>query len=331
MTLESFPTSSLPEALALEVQEFIDGQETGHPFQSPQWSDPGARLVLLRQRGQICWAGTFGVQLPLGPKVPWIRALIANRGPVCDDSKTWEAATEELVESMKRERFTFLEVSPDWIAPSANDHTGPLSKVPWERTSEGRASLRLDLTPNEDELFAAFRKNSRYEVRRAERVGTEVSAAVNDDEIGVFLNLYQSLATRKGFRAQPVEHLRKIIVWLMSTAGRGTLLLARTNEGVRGGAVIGRCGRRCWYLWGANEKQEGLNVGHILQWRALQWAKANGCTEYDFGGYTPGATSGPAWFKAGFGGSLVYSAASYRRVTRPIRYRFFSTLARIRP
>jgi len=63
-----------------------------------------------------------------------------------------------------------------------------------------------------------------------------------------------------------------------------------------------------------------MTVGHILQWRAILWAKAHGCTEYDFGGYTPGATSGPAWFKEGFGGAVVHLAGAHRRVIEPNRY-----------
>lgn len=329
-SLESFPTDNLPETLGLEVQQFIDSQETAHPFQFPQFAIPGSRLVLLRQRGKICWAGTFELHLPLGQKAPWIRALVATGGPVCDDLQTWETATEELVATMNRERFAFLEVSPDWATIPADDRVRQLKNAPWKNMGDERVSLRLDLTPSEGELFARFRKITRYEIRRAERVGVVVSEASNEEETGIFLDLYKSLAIRKRFRAESLQRLRKIIAWLMSAPGRGTLLLARTHNGIRGGAVIGAFGRRCWYLWGANEKQEHLSVGHILQWRALQWAKSHGCAEYDFGGYVPGATSGPAWFKAGFGGSVIYSGTSYRRVTHSNRYRFYSTVLKIR-
>ncbi len=85
--------------------------------------------------------------------------------------------------------------------------------------------------------------------------------------------------------------------WLMADSA---LYWQRKNQ-VYGGAVIGRAGKRCWYVWGAADKHEQFNVGHILQWKALLWAKSHGCREYDFGGYTPGAKSGPAWFKAASG------------------------------
>src|SRR5580692_1589719 len=103
MTLESFLTNSLTPALVEEVEHFLDSQDTAHPFQFPQWVDPGSRLMLLRESGRIGWVGAFSVHRPLGSKVPWIRAAGANRGPVGDELKLWETAVGLLVEEMRRE------------------------------------------------------------------------------------------------------------------------------------------------------------------------------------------------------------------------------------
>jgi peptidoglycan pentaglycine glycine transferase (the first glycine) len=328
MALESFLTNALTPAQSLEVGDFLDSQDTGHPFQFPQWAGPSARLFVLRESGQIRWAGTFSMHSPLGWKVPWIRAAAANRGPVCDDLKLWALAAEELVEYLRRERLTYFDLSPDWIQSPCD--SAFLSTSEWQRFDRERASLRLDLKPDTDKLFANFSKNTRYEVRRAERTGATVTPAANEAEINEFLRLYQALAIRKGFQPDTLEHVRRAIHWLIDGPSRGALLLARIDGAIRGGAVIARAGRRCWYIWGASEKQPQVNVGHIVQWNALQWAKSHGCTEYDFGGYTPGATSGPAWFKAGFGGSVVRFVAPCRRVLRPGNFRVFSFLSTLR-
>ena len=116
----------------------------------------------------------------------------------------------------------------------------------------------------------------------------------------------------------------------MTEPTRGALLLARDQASIAGGAVIVRSGKRCWYVWGASEKHDQFSAGHSLQWRAIQWAKTHGCTEYDFGGYTPGATSGPAWFKEGFGGEVVHFVPAQRRVIRRGHYVFVNTLSRLR-
>ena len=324
MAIESFSTSDLTPPLVREVEEFLDGQQTSHPFQFPQWH-PDARLLLRRQQGRICWTGTFSVYSPLGRKLPWIRAAVANRGPVCDDLAVWKTATEELVEHFQSERVCFVEVAPDRIH-GLEGESGAVED--WKTLPEQRASLRLDLSPSEDAIFANFRKNSRYEVRRAERDGSSVSAASNPSEIEEFLRLYSHLATRKGFPADPVEPMRKRIRWLIESEARGALLLARVGGVACGGAVIARAGKRCWYIWGATDTDQPTNVGHLVQWRALQWARNHGCTEYDFGGYTPGATSGPAWFKQGFGGTAVYFVPSQRRVLRALQHRIYSLLSR---
>jgi len=285
--------------------------------------------MLLREGGNIRWSGTFGVQTPLGRRLPWIRALVANRGPVCDDHQLWQAATEKLVEQMRQENFVYLDVFPEWSRPADVDHPLFMDDRDWHSTGSPRASLRLDLTASEDELFANFRKISRYEIRRTERSGAVVSTASSDAEIGEFLRIYERTATQKGFAPDPIDDVRRIIRWLISSDARGALLMARASGFVHGGAVIVRCGRRCWYIWGASDRDEQIAVGHILQWKALQWAKSHGCTEYDFGGYTPGATSGPAWFKEGFGGRVVHFVAPHRRVIDAKRYGVFRVISKI--
>lgn len=330
MALETFLTDNLSPTLLQEVEEFLDSQDTSHPFQFPQWLDSGSRVALWRNGERIRWSGAFGVYSPFGRKVPWIRAAVANRGPICDDRELWAACVRLVCDQMRQERIVYMDVSPDWGQESEGQPVDLLTGPEWNPAGHGAASLRLGLTANLDEIFAKFNKNTRYEVRRAERMGITVSLAANDSEVDDFLRLYQRLAVRKGFQPDTRERQHRQILWLMNAPSRGALLLARTENEVRGGTVVGRAGRRCWYIWGASEKQPQLNVGHVLQWNALQWAKSHGCTEYDFGGYTPGATSGPAWFKAGFGGRIIRFAAPRRRVLRPGAYRVFSLLSKLR-
>jgi peptidoglycan pentaglycine glycine transferase (the first glycine) len=330
MSLEFYATSDLSQSGICEITDFLDSQGTGHLFQFPQWSPSGARFALLRESGKIRWFTTFGMHRPVRYALPWMRAAVANRGPVCDDYALWQTATGEFIEQMRREGLTYFDVAPDWLQTPDSALESNLRNSGWQEYGDGRASLRLDLTKTEDELFANFRKNSRYEVRRAERLGVSVAPGQTHADIEAFVSLHAQLAVRKGFAAERPFDLRGAIAWLTTAPSRGALMLARAENQLYGGAVIGRSGRRCWYVWGAAEKHGQFNVGHILQWKALLWAKSHGCEEYDFGGYTPGATSGPAWFKAGFGGTLVRFVRPHRRVLRPGYYRAFDFISRMR-
>jgi hypothetical protein len=330
MALEFYATNDLSEPLISEITDFLDSQKTSHLFQFPQWNVSGARFALLRESGKIRWFGTFGMHSPLGSAFRWMRAVVANRGPVCDDSALWQSAAEEFVEQIRREGVTYFDAVPDWVQVRGSDLENTLRNAGWQQQGAERSSLRLDLTKNEDEIFANLRKNSRYEVRRAERFGISVEPSSTASEIEEFLTLYSRLAARKGFAPESHHDLRGAIGWLTKENARGALLLARSQNQVYGGAVIGRAGTRCWYVWGAADKHEHFNVGHILQWKALLWAKTHGCNEYDFGGYTPGATSGPAWFKAGFGGTVVRFVPPHRRVIRRGYYRTFDLVFRMK-
>ncbi|MFY9948030.1 MAG: GNAT family N-acetyltransferase [Candidatus Sulfotelmatobacter sp.] len=330
MSLKLYASKDLSEPLLCEINEFLDSQETSHLFQFPQWNAGRARFALLREGKTIRWFGSFGTHSPLGSSVPWIRAVVVNRGPVCDDHRLWHTATEEFIKQMRLEGITYCETIPDWVQTSGSSAENNLQDSGWQGLGEERSSLRLDLTKGSDEIFANLRKNSRYEIRRAERLGVSVVLASTDVDIEEFLTLHARVAVRKGFLAQAPEDLRVAIRWLIDADSRGALLLARAENQIYGGAVIGRAGKRCWYVWGAADKHEQFNVGHILQWRALMWAKSHGCREYDFGGYTPGATSGPAWFKAGFGGTVVRFVRPHRKVIRRGYYRTFELIFRMR-
>ncbi|HWZ82500.1 MAG TPA: peptidoglycan bridge formation glycyltransferase FemA/FemB family protein [Terriglobales bacterium] len=327
MTLQFLAPADLSPELIQEIAGFLDSQDSGHPFQFPQWSAPGNRFAVVRQENRIRWFANCGLQFPLGTRLRGFRAMSVNRGPVCDDRFAWNTGINLLLRQGRADRLVYLDASPDWLQDLTSKS---LLTEEWRPSESKRVSLRLDLQQTPDELLAQFRKNTRYEVRRAERAGIIVSPTNSEREVDAFLSLYSSLAGRKGFAADSPDHLRAIVRWLIAEPSRGALMLARDGATVAGGAVIVRSGKRCWYVWGASDKREHFSAGHAVQWQALLWAQSRGCTEYDFGGYTPGATSGPAWFKEGFGGRVVEFVPAHRFVFRRRPYRLFRMLTRAR-
>jgi lipid II:glycine glycyltransferase (peptidoglycan interpeptide bridge formation enzyme) len=93
-------------------------------------------------------------------------------------------------------------------------------------------------------------------------------------------------------------------------------------------------GKRATYLYGAssNTHRDAMPT-YLIQWEAMRWARAQGCTEYDLWG-VPDASpqtleaefterSEGLWgvyrFKRGFGGELRRSAGPWDRVyNRPL-------------
>lgn len=327
MTLEFVTHQDLQPQLEQEIVAFLDSQSTAHPFQFPRWTQ--SLFAVLRKGGKICWFASCGTQFSLGTRFPWFRALNLNRGPVCDDQELSRMALDELVRHSRESRFVYLDVAPDRLCSTGFDPGNGFGPG-WKSLGEGRISMRLDLTASPDDLLRRFRSTTRYKIRKAERAEVIVEPAKTAGDVDQFLEVYARMTGRKGYLADSPEHLRRIIQWLIAEPARGALLLARHHNSVAGGAVIVRAGKRCWYVWGANDRSELFSAGHIVQWQAILWAQQHGCTEYDFGGYTPGATSGPAWFKEGFAGQVVRFVPAHRYVLRRQPYRLFRILTRVR-
>ena len=102
--------------------------------------------------------------------------------------------------------------------------------------------------------------------------------------------------------------------------------------------IVSVIGPKATYLYGASGNEERQRMPtYALQWTAMQWAKARGCTQYDLWG-VPDAEentleanftkrSNGLWgvyrFKRGFGGQLFRAAGPWDRVYMPLPYAFY--------
>ena len=318
------PDQLLPQFVR-EITVFLDQQDNSHPFQFPQWAGgsgkfaPGSRFALLYVDGKLSWYASCGIFYPLGTRCSAIRALVARRGPVGDEMSSWPVGLRALAVAAKREGFTYVDVSPEIPDASAVQQVVAIQR--WKTATEPRVSLRVNLRYDLASVYAGFRKTTRHEIQKSEKMGVRIEITLDATDITRFLEMYRSMALRKAFAPDSLTHVAHVIRWLMDDPQRGALLLARRSDELLGGVVVVRAGKRCWYVWGATDVQaSGISVGHQLQAKAMAWAKEHGCVEYDLGGYREGATSGPALFKRGFGGELTRFLPSQRKVMHPVRY-----------
>ena len=149
----------------------------------------------------------------------------------------------------------------------------------------------------------------RYNIRLAERRGVVVRDGAAAD-LPAFYAMYAETGGRDGFLVRPFDYYRAI--WERFLAdGLGHVLLAEVEGAPVAGLLIFRYGPTAWYFYGASTAQSrDLMPNHALQWAALRWAKAAGCTRYDWWG-APDVLdeSDPMWgvyrFKQGFGGEFT--------------------------
>lgn len=182
-----------------------------------------------------------------------------------------------------------------------------------------------DITGAEEELLNSFKSKWRYNIRLAERRGVTVRCGDVADLPG-FYRLYKETSARDGFLIRPFAYynpLWRTFLKMQQDEGRrtgGALLLAEHPDESQpvAGLFLLRYGHRTLYFNGASSARRRRDMpNYLLQWRALQWAKAQGCTVYDWWGAPtdPDESSDPlqgVWrFKEGFAARMAVHTGAW--------------------
>ena len=164
-----------------------------HVLQSWTWGDFKSRhgwsvtRLLFQEGGQIVAAAS--VLERRVPRLP-VSILYVPKGPALDwaDADRLGAVLEELERLARRRRALFLKIDPDVYYPGdvptlssrpalAPRVTGLLGERGWCLSGDQiqfRNTVLLDLDRSEDELLAAMKQKTRYNVRLARRRGVTV-------------------------------------------------------------------------------------------------------------------------------------------------------------
>ena len=132
------------------------------------------------------------------------------------------------------------------------------------------------------ELLAGMKEKWRYNIGLAGRKKVQVREAT-----GRRISIPSTGSTRRPPRGMASSFIPKSTMRRScdSTASgtRRCLLLAEYEERPIAGLIAVRCGPVTTYMFGASSNAERNRMpNHLLQWTAIRWAKAHGCTIYDF-------------------------------------------------
>lgn len=301
----------------------------GSLFQSACWADVKTawdrRVITVRQDGVL--TGGLSVLLRRVPGTPW-KLLYAPRGPVCDvhDKETIKAITQGVRELARRERGYLLKLDPDVpISDAAFQKT--MAELGYRLLPETWAFeriqpqhlARIDLRgKTEADVLAAMKQKTRYNIRLAERRGTQIricGAEVLDD----FYALMRETGLRDGFAIRPKRYFAQMLSALGVNA---RLYMAYYENEPIAGAIAAQYGNQTWYLYGASSARHRRQMPNdLLQWHMIRWAIVSGCDVYDFRGVSGGQeqdkTMGLWRFKSGFGAELQSLVGEYELPLRP--------------
>ena len=320
----------MPLVDATTWQAFLDRHPEAHLLQTAAWGDLKAafgwrvmRLVVGEAGAQVLFR-----PLPLGFTVAYI-----PKGPV-GSREAWEDLWPQVDALCRRHRAVFLKVEPDiWEETDPQGAVPPPGFRPSPHAIQPRRTLVVSLEGQEEEILARMKQKTRYNIRLAARKGVTVRPW---DDLDAFYALMRETGERDGFGVHSHDYYRRAYD-LFHPRGEAELLVAEYAGEPLAALMVFARGRRAWYFYGASTgKHRNKMPTYLLQWEAMRWAKARGCTEYDLWG-VPDADRetleaqftqrrdglwGVYRFKRGFGG-VLRRAPVWDRVYIPLLYRFY--------
>ncbi|GAW93776.1 lipid II:glycine glycyltransferase FemX [Calderihabitans maritimus] len=325
-----------------KYNHFVSRHPKGHILQSYEWGEVKSKTgwkplrLVVEQEGKIVGAISILMrQVPIGGKT----IFYAPRGPVVDLDRQdlLDFLWAEVKKLARQHGAIFLKIDPD--VPSQNLEfkeylikTGfrPADKEAGFEGIQPKYVFRLDITPSLDELMANFHQKTRYNIRLAIRRGVKVKSECQKEDLRVFYRILLETAERDKFLVRSYDYFA--ILWdELVERGLANLFMAYYQDEPIAGTLAFIFGDKAWYLYGASSNRyRNVMPNYLLQWTMIQWAKAKGCTMYDFRG-VPGDLSednplyGLYRFKKGFGGKYTEFVGEYDLVFSPLYYWLWKT------
>jgi len=188
-----------------------------------------------------------------------------------------------------------------------------------------RRSWVLDIRPDAEQLLANFKMTWRQNVRVAERKGVIVREAATDSDFDAYYKLLEITSERDSFFIHSKDYHKEVLRHFAPT-GDGVLYLAEHDGEALAAKMLLRFGDCCWDMFGASSNNKrNLKATYLLQYRCIEWAKARGCSYFDFRAIPeilePGAAMwGVYEYKKGFGGFSRLHMPTQDYVYRPLVY-----------
>lgn len=283
--------TNYPEANFLQSPAWAKVNElTGSKTITEDFGGKGYALLIVRdaKRGRY-------LEVPCGPLLDW------------QSEATAKVILARMREIAKENHCVFIRIRPQLERTPENlNLLKALGLRPSPMHLAAEHTVLIDLTKTEEELLADMRRQTRYEVKRAEK--QEIVVRTNNSEkiFREFHTVQAETAKRKGFIPPSLDML------LAEHKGLGehaTIYIASTAEKapIAYGLIV-TCGKEADYYEAAStELNYRLPGAYALIWRVMRDMKAAGYERLNLWGIAPPNQphhryAGVTTFKTGFGG-----------------------------
>lgn len=276
----------------------------------------------------------------------FLNLIYIPKGPVLDwtDPGLRQQVLQDLRELGHHYRALQIKIDPDvrmgtgqppdqeaWRDRAGDEIIADLQRLGWKYSSEQiqfKNTVQIDLSLDQDQLLAAMKPKTRYNLRLASRKGVKVRDGGVDD-IPALFKLFLETSVRDDFVIREEAYYRKLWSNFMDS-GMAEALIAEVEGRAVAGLILFKYAGKAWFLFGMSGSQDREKMpNYLLQWEAILRLKQSGYLVYDLWGAPDDfVESDPLWgvyrFKVGLGGTTVRHMGAWDLPLSKIMYALYS-------
>lgn len=312
---------------SLEWDEFVKSHPRGHVLQLSAWAGLkrpygwDSLRVALQKRDKIV-AGAQILFKPLPARLGHMAYL--PMGPLLTLGEQRDEMWKAIHSAAKKHGAAFIKWEPGLYERGEAPHDfARAGFTASEQTVQPPRTVVIDISGTEDEIMARMNQGTRRKIRQSDKNGVKIHEATRD-EVKKFTDMMQVTGSRNAFGVHEASYYT--LAYDLLVPDHAALLIAEHEGDTLAGIMVFAVGKWAWYLYGASSSvKRNLMGAYGVQWAAIQWAKARGCTHYDMWGVPDADLSeleaqfekredglwGVYGFKRGWGGEVVRSAGAW--------------------
>ena len=299
-----------PEANFLQSPEYQKMNEIlGCKVICEDFEKKGFAVMIVRnaKRGRY-------LEIPCGPLIDWQNFDLVK------------AAFKKIEGIARKEKCVFVRVRPQLL--NTPENMAILAKVGLKKSPMHLAAehtVMIDLRKTEEELLAKMRRQTRYEVRRADKLKIAVVKASDEEMFKEFQKVQAETARRQNF-VPPT--LKTLLAEKEAFGDNITIYKAITEDKkpIAYGLIIKSGKEGDYYEAASTELNRKLPGAYALLWQAMRDLKKEGYERFNLWGIAPAGQpnhryAGVTTFKTGFGGEVVEFVPAHDLILSKVRYK----------
>ena len=273
------------------------------------------------------------LEIPCGPLIDW------------KNKEKTEKIFEKIKKIAKREKCVFIRIRPQLRENKENleilEGLG-MKKSPMHLAAEH--TVIIDLSASEEEMLSRMRRQTRYEVRRAEKLGIEVKKDNSKEIFDEFFKVQSETAKRQNFIPPSLKTLlaekeafgENIMIYVAKIKSE-KIMSARnetpkkqgseedSEQAIAYGLIIKNGIEADYYEAASTELNHKLPGAYAVIWQAMKDLKKEGIKRFNLWGIAPPNQpnhryAGVTTFKTGFGGEVVEFVPAHDLVINRVKY-----------